>query len=582
MRGEWRAVVAGLLIMTVACAGPAMKPDAVEPDSQAVLGPEKKTAAAQLKRKTTLPPKKKSAAKKKQPQPSDEHHLEIDTKVEGVQALVDRAMVLTFGFNHAEANKLFKQAADKDPNCAACYWGAAYVLGPNINAPMEQSSVDEAFSLARKAYQLRHKARTRNRALIEALVHRYGPDPIPDRTHLDEAYAQAMRGVARKFPDDALVQALLAEALMDLHPWQYWQEDGSPQPYTPEILAALDDALSLNPDHLLANHLHIHAVEASPNPERAEKSADRLRRLAPSAGHLLHMPAHIYMRLGRYADAAEVNRTAIGHDEAYQADANPEGLYPLAYMPHNRHFLVIALAESGQGRNAVKQAFELAQSIDTAKMREPGYGTLQHFWIMPLYIMVRFGQWDEILTQPSPDAALKYPKGVWHYSRGRALAALGRLVEAEQELRQLERLAKHPFLLDVTIWDVNTTAHLLQIATQVLAGELAYQHGDMDAAIQHLEEAVEREDALTYEEPPSWYYPARQSLGWVLLEAGRFEEAEWVYREDLDRHRENGWSLKGLQQSLEGQGRIADVRQVKKRFDKAWRNADVPIARSRI
>lgn len=580
MRGKWQAVVLGLLIMTVACAGPETKPDAVQPDSQTATAPKKKPAVTPSKKKST--PKKKATATKKQARPSNEHHLQIDTEVEGVQALVDRAMVLTFGFNHAEANKLFKQAAEKDPNCAVCYWGAAYVLGPNINAPMEQSAVDEAFSLARKAYQLRHKARPRNRALIEALVHRYGPDPIPDRTHLDTAYAQAMRGVARKYPDDALVQALLAEALMDLHPWQYWQEDGSPQPYTPEILAALDDALRLNPDHLLANHLHIHAVEASPHPERAEKSADRLRRLAPSAGHLLHMPAHIYMRIGRYADAAEVNRTAIGHDEAYQADANPKGIYPLAYMPHNRHFLVIALAESGQSRAAVQQAFELAQSVDPEKMREPGYGTLQHFWSMPLYILVRFGQWDEILTQPSPDAGLKYPKGVWHYARGRALAALGRLVEAEQELRMLERLAKHPFLLDVTIWDVNTTAHLLQIATQVLAGELAYQRGDMSAAIEHLEEAVELEDALTYEEPPSWYYPARQSLGWVLLESGRFEEAEQVYREDLDRHRENGWSLKGLQQSLEGQGRTADAQQVKKRFDKVWKDADVPIARSRI
>lgn len=582
MRGKWQAAALGLLFMTVACAGPETKPDAVEPDSQTATAPEKKPAVPPAKKKTASPQKKKTAPPVKQPETADEHHLEIDTRVEGVQVLVDHAMLLTFGFNHAEANKLFKQAAALDPDCAACYWGAAYVLGPNINAPMEQSAVDEAFQLARKAYQLRHKARPRNRALIEALVHRYGPDPIPDRAHLDEAYAEAMRGVARKFPEDALVQALLAEALMDLHPWQYWQDNGEPYPYTPEILAALDHALTREPDHLLANHLHIHAVEASPHPERAEESADRLRRLAPDTGHLLHMPAHIYMRIGRYADAAEVNQTAISHDEAFEKHAHPEGLYPLAYMPHNRHFLVIAQARSGQSRLAIRNAFELSQGIDVNKMREPGYGTLQHFWSMPLYILVRFGQWEEILTQPSPDPALKYPQGVWHYARGRALAAKGRLVEAEQELRRLERLAKHPFLLDVTIWEVNTTAHLLQIAVKVLAGELAYQHGDMDAAIQHLEAAVEREDALTYEEPSSWYYPARQSLGWVLLEAGRFDEAEWVYREDLERHRKNGWSLLGLQQSLEGQGRSADAKKVAKQFKQAWKNADVPIVRSRI
>lgn len=511
-----------------------------------------------------------------------EHFIIVNTRNREVQGLVDRAMVQAFGFNHAEAYKLFKQAAALDPQCAMCYWGAAYVLGPNINAPMEPGAGGEACELSRQAHDLRGRAHPRNRALIAALVARYEAEPPEDRTPLDAAYADALREVARKYPNDALVQALLAEALMDLHPWRYWQADGEPEPYTPEILKALHAALRIHPDNLLANHLYIHAMEMSPNPKDAEANADRLRRLAPDSGHLLHMPAHIYMRIGRYADAAEVNRIAIAHDQAYKQRANPEGIYPLGYMPHNRHFLVVALARSGQGRAALEQAFALAQEVDPQKMREPGWGALQHFWTLPLYILVRFGKWDEILDQPAPEAALKYPKGVWHYARGRALAAQGRLVDAGEELASLERLAKHPFLEDVLIWDLNSAAHLLEIAVHVLAGELAYQRGDLDTAIVHLTEAVQREDALVYDEPSPWYYPARQSLGWVLMEAGRYEDAERVYRRDLDRHHNNGWSLLGLKQALEKQGRTREARQVEQEFRRAWSQADTLITRSRI
>jgi len=564
------------ILLMAGCAGSTAtdSPAPVSTDTKTNTQPSAKTVETETGDRTASTLAGREAA--------GEHYLIVNTRNPDVQALVDRAMVQTFGFNHAEANKLFKQAAGLDPDCAACYWGAAYVLGPNINAPMEPTAVTEAFELSRKAHDLRDKAHPRNRALIEALVARYEAEPPEDRAPLDEAYADAMRRVARRHPNDALVQALLAEALMDLHPWQYWKESGEPEPYTPEILTALRGALRIHPDHLLANHLHIHAMEMSPNPKEAEASADRLRRLAPGAGHLLHMPAHIYMRIGRYADAAEVNRKAIEHDQAYKQRAHPEGIYPLGYMPHNRHFLVVALARSGQSRAALEHAFKLAQEVDQDKMREPGFGTLQHFWTMPLYIVGRFGKWDEILNQPSPDAGLKYPKGVWHYARGRALAAKGRLVEAQEHLASLQRLAKHPFLEDITIWDVNATARLLEIAEKVLAGELAYAGGDLDAAIEHLREAVKREDALIYEEPSSWYYPARQSLGLVLMEAGRYEDAERVYRKDLDKHYNNGWSLLGLKQVLEKQGRDQEAENVEKQFQQAWAQADFLITRSRI
>ena len=391
-----------------------------------------------------------------------------------------------------------------------------------------------------------------------------------------------MRGVAKQFPQSATVQVLLAEALMDLHPWDFWEKDGEPKSWTPEILETLKAALKLDADNLNANHLYIHAVEASNHPERAEPHADRLRALAPDSGHLLHMPAHIYMRIGRYADAATVNEHAIENDEHYRAHAKPEGIYPLAYMPHNQHFLWIASADSGQSRRALKAAFKMAEMVDTQKMRAPGFGTLQHFKVMPLYAMIRFGKWEDILNQPEPDQDLIYPRSIWHYARGRALTGLDKPHEASQELEQLRTLAADPTLEKVTLFEINNTLDLLAVAQHVLAGELAFQQGKIEDAIAHLQQAVTAEDKLNYDEPPTWYYPARQSLGAVLLSAGRAEEAEPVFRKDLERHRNNGWSLFGLWKSLTAQGKTDAAKEVKSRFDKTWSEADITITQARF
>ena len=513
---------------------------------------------------------------------SGDSFFAIKTNDAEVKNLFERGVVLTYGFNHQEAHNVYMHAAAQDSDCAMCYWGAALVLGPNINKPMDPKDALTAHRLAQKALEHSQGVNPLHQSLIEALVLRYSPDQEADRSSLDQAYAEAMRGVAKKFPQSSTAQVLLAEALMDLHPWDFWEKDGESKPWTPEILETLEEALKLDPDNLNANHLYIHAVEASHHPERAEPHADRLRVLAPDSGHLLHMPAHIYMRIGRYADAAAVNEKAIENDEHYRSHAKPEGVYPLAYMPHNRHFLWIASADSGQSQKALQAASNMAEMVDPQTMRTPGLGTLQHFSVMSLYAMVRFGKWENILNQPEPAGDLVYPRGVWHYARGRALTGLDKLEDASRELAELKTLAADPALEKVTLFEINKTSDLLEIAQHVLAGELAHKQGKADDAVSHLEKAVAAEDKLNYDEPPAWYYPARQSLGAVLLDAGRAAEAEAMFQKDLQRHQNNGWSLFGLWQSLTAQGKTDAAQEVKSRFDKTWSEADITITQARF
>ncbi len=506
----------------------------------------------------------------------------INTEDANVKQLFRRGVVLTYGFNHQEAHNTYMQAAAQDSNCAMCYWGAALVLGPNINKPMDPADAATAYNLAQQALEHSKGENPLNRNLIKALTQRYRPDAGSDRSALDRDYADAMRKVALQFPNSATTQVLLAEAFMDLHPWDYWDESGQPKPWTPEILETLQAALILDPNNLNANHLYIHAVEASPHPEQAEANADRLRDLAPDSGHLLHMPAHIYLRIGRYADAAAVNEKAIENDEHYRSHAKPEGIYPLAYMPHNRHFLWIAAADSGQSQKALQAASDMAKGIDPQTMRAPGLGTLQHFSVMHLYAMIRFGKWEDILNQPEPDQDLVYPRGVWHYARGRALIGMNRLMDAERELEQVRTLAVDPSLKKVTLWDINDTTDLLAIAQHVLGGELLYKLGRVEEAIAQLKKSVALEDSLNYDEPPAWYYPARQSLGAMLLDAGCAAEAEAMFQKDLQRHQNNGWSLFGLWQSLNAQGKTDAAQEVKSRFDKTWAQADITLTQARF
>ncbi len=514
-------------------------------------------------------------------------HFPISTDVPLAQRWFDQGLVLAYGFNHAEAERSFREAARRDPDCAICWWGAALVLGPNINAPMNPNDAPRAWSALSTARELAARdggGDERERALIATLSVRYAEKPPEDRSGLDRAYADAMREVARRFPGDVDVQVLFAEALMDTMPWDYWQEDGSPKPATAEVLGVLDAALPRDPDHPGANHLKIHAVERY-YPERGLEAARQLERAVPGAGHLVHMPSHIYLNLGMYHEATAANQRAVASDRDYLVQCHAQGLYPVNYASHNLHFLWAAATQEGRSALAIETAERIAARLageHAEELRGETAGTAQHFWITPLYARVRFGRWDEVMATPEPPADFLYPRGVWHYARGLASVRTGRLDDAGVHLEKLSAVIADPALEGVTFWDMNLLTDLLGVARHVLAAELAAARGDFATAIAELEAGVAAEDALNYDDPPDWHHPVRQVLGAVLLAAGRPADAERVYREDLERQPHNGWSLHGLAASLEARGETTAAAAAAARFAEAWRHADVELTASRL
>lgn len=411
----------------------------------------------------------------------------VSTAVPKAQRYFDQGLILSFGFNHAEAARSFREAARLDPKCAICFWGEALVLGPNINAPMSDSAVPLAYAAVQKAWSLASHATKKEKALIQALIKRYGNEIVIDRSHLDAAYAEAMCGVYQQFPDDAVIGSLLAEALMDLHPWDYWKKTGEAQPWTSEIVSILEGILEKTPNQPLANHLYIHAIEGSPHPEKALPNAERLATLVPGSGHLVHMPAHIYLRVGRYRDAALANQQAVKVDQHYLSHSHVESVYTAAYIPHNYHFLWAAAAKTGQHKLALQAARDTAAKINPMEMREPGFsGTLQHFSLMPLYTQALFGQWREILTEPEPPMDLLYVRGIWHYARGLALLRQGIIDSAQLELTHLQQIVSDPAVVDLKIFDVNEISQILEIAHAVLEGEISAAQLDYDVAIENI------------------------------------------------------------------------------------------------
>ena len=501
----------------------------------------------------------------------------ISTQNSKAQEFFDKGMALAFGFNHAEAAKAFTKAVDLDPECAICYWGIAYVLGPNINAPMDDSAVLIAYAAVQKAVELSKNVNPRERAYIHAIAKRYPAKPILDRKALDQAYADEMRKVHKSFPFDPDAAVLFAESLMNLSPWDYWEEDGKPKNAILEILGALKSAIKLDPNHPHANHLYIHSVEASKNPEDGVSSADRLGDLVPGAGHLVHMPGHIYIRTGDYHKAVIANQRAIKADDAYQVTCTPEGIYPLAYMPHNHHFLWASYTWEGNSKEAIKTSRNLVERVNTEMMRKPGFGTLQHFWATPMFAMARFARWDDVLKEPKPPEDLKYPTGVWHHVRGLAFIAKDNIPEAQAELKKLETILVDPSVENVKIWDLNKVTNILKIGKHLLAGKILEKQGNIKKAINEYQQGIQIEDNLYYDEPHSWYYPMRQPLGHVLLKTGNVVDAEKYFSEDLDRHRKNGWSLHGLLQTARAQGDKEKIQNLEQRFKQAWQHSDLEL-----
>ena len=501
-------------------------------------------------------------------------HHEITTVSDGAQKFFDQGMRLVYAFNHEEAIAAFNEASRLDPDAPMPYWGVALSLGPNINAAMEPKAESRALEMIHKAASRAAHATPKERAYVEAMTARYSR--LRSRKAKDEAYAKAMRRLATEYPDDVDLATLAAESMMLLRPWNYWLADGKPQPGTEEFVGMLEAALQRNPDHPGACHYYIHAVEASPDPGRALECAKRLPSLMPGAGHLVHMPAHIYMRLGLYREASERNASAATVDQEYLAHNPLQGNYAAGYYAHNLHFLTASLMMEGRSAEALQTAQDLLKTVpDEEILKEPSLE-----WYAPTYFLAlaRFGRWNDLIRQPPPPKGLRLSAGLWHYVRGLAFVATTRLGSAEGELSNLRKTlksfarAKNP--------EAKTGRAVLKVAEQVLAGELAARRGQYDASIEALREALRLEAALPYSEPPFWLQPVRHNLGAVLLLAGRPGEAESVYREDLRLNPENGWALQGLVQSLRAQNK--DAGQEEARFRAAWARADVTLGASRF
>lgn len=503
------------------------------------------------------------------------HNFTITTTNKKAQAFFNQGLKLTYAFNHAEAHRSFMEAARLDPNAAMAYWGQAYALGPNINDPMpDDERKQKAWEAVQKANSLSNNSTEKEKLLIEALQKRYSNDLSQETKDLNISYMHAMAKVAEKFSEEEDVLTLYAAAVMNTVPWNYWDKNGNPSPNILEAKASLEKAMYSDPNHPGAHHYYIHMVEL-PKPNLGVASADKLGSLMPAAGHLVHMPSHIYIRVGRYNDAVKTNQKAILADEDYISQCYAQGMYPLGYYPHNIHFLWSAASLQGSSQIAIEAAKKTADKVPFGEMETMYF--LQDFAATPLLAYTRFGKWNEILTTPYPGDQYKHYKLIWHYARGIAFLRKHNLKEAKEELEALDKMRKDESLKEVIATADNSTFAMSNLAYEIVAGEIAAAQGKYTNAINHLKKAVILEDNLSYTEPSSWHIPTRHTLGDILLKAEQYQNAETVYLQDLEKLPNNGWSLIGLYRSEMGQGKTKEATKTKEKFDKAWQNSDIKI-----
>ncbi len=490
----------------------------------------------------------------------------ISTTNANAQTFFNQGLNLTYAFNHAESHRSFMEASRLDPEAAMTYWGQAFALGPNINDQFPDAERrQKSYEAVQKAKKLSKNASQKEQDIINALTFRYSKDSV-DIAELNMTYMNKMAIVAEKYPNDADIQTLYAAAVMNTVPWNYWDADGNPSPNIAAAKLALETAVKITPNHPGANHYYIHMVEL-PKPDLGVPSADILRDLLPGAGHLVHMPGHIYMRVGRYEDAVIANQKAILADEHYISQCFAQGMYPLAYYPHNLHFLWSSASMLGDSEMAIDAARKTAEKVPVSLLKESRWH--QNFAVTPILAYTRFGKWNEVLTIPDSGDDYTYMSLIRNYARGIAFVRKNNLKDAQEELDIIGNRDKK---LD--------QENIALVAYEVLAGEIEAAEGNLSKAIEHLEKAVAFEDELPYDEPAVWYIPTRQTLGAILIKAEKYEDAETIYYEDLDYYRQNGWSLIGLYQSLLGQGKTEEAEKIKQDFDKAWSKADIEITSS--
>jgi tetratricopeptide (TPR) repeat protein len=498
----------------------------------------------------------------------DLHHP-VSTRNAQAQQFFDQGLRFIYAFNHDEAARSFQHAAELDPKLAIAYWGVAEAVGPNYNDPASADRFKAAHEAIQKAVDQSAEASPSEQAYIQAMAKRFPADPNTDLKKAAEEYHDAMREVVKQFPDDLDAATLFAESGMNLHPWGLWHPDGTPEAGTDEIVATLESVLKRDPDHLGAVHYYIHTVEASPSPERALAGANKLASLAPGAGHIVHMPAHIYIRTGDYEAAVKTNEQAAAIDRSYIKATGTQGIYPMMYYSHNLHFIAMCSAMNGNYPEAKKNAEMLAEHVGPAvKMMPP----LEGFMTIPVAVEIRFHHWNEMLKMPQPDPAMKTATVFWHFGRGMALASTGKVSEAEAEYKVVSdaEAATPPDV--VFAMPINNKAKdIMKIAKDVLGAKVAMAKKDNAGAIVMLREAVAIQDTLKYGEPPDWFFPVRESLGAALLISGDTAEGEKVFREDLDRNPRNPRSLFGLHQALKAEKRDYDAGFIRKQFDASWK-----------